>query len=157
MKGPREQHYHFAHRILPHLALSNPAKFLAALEDPEWIDVIWTRVGEDNKKPMSGKGLSSEVLPAEGETEAAVITMPAARNVSEAILAVVLVRGNRARYFVLELNEESDGTPCMHQCEWSTHGEYRDFGKFATGREPDKAAFVAACKALWPVKKSKEK
>lgn len=152
MSDPREQHYHFAHRILPHLALSNPAKFMVALEDPEWIQVIWSRVGEDYKKPMSGKGLSSEFREAE-ETQVGIVTMPMARKISEAILAVVLVRGPRARYFVLELNEENDGTPCMNHCEWSTHGEYRDFGKFAGGREVDKDAFVEACLKLWPVKK----
>ena len=152
MKEPREQHYHFAHRILPHLALSNPAKFLAALEDPEWIQVIWTRVGEDNKKPASGKGLKSEVRSGPGDTQIAIITMPAARNAGEAILAVILVRGNRARYFVLELNEERDGTPLMNHCEWSTHGEYREFGKIANGREPDVDAFVEACLKVWPAK-----
>ncbi len=147
MSRPRDQHYQFAHRVLPHLALSSPAKFLLAAEDPGWIGLIWERVGDDNPRPISPKGLSTELREV-GQDKVVLVTMPTARFPPEAILAAVVVREDKVRYFVLELGEDLDGNPNMMHCEWSTHGEHSNFGEFGSGRDPDPEAFLQACLEL---------
>ncbi|MDY7227920.1 hypothetical protein [Hyalangium rubrum] len=154
---PRRHHYEFAHRVVPHLFLKDPARFLGALHQGAvaFLEHLWGLVGEDVPKEevLASSGLGVE-FHVDDDSVVAVLKLPPVRAVAEAILvgchawtspAKKQAAPAPARYFTLELGALEDGTLRTVLGEWETpswsHSNHGD------GLPPTSEAFVAAIRA----------
>lgn len=118
------QHYIFAHRILPGLAHSDPARFKAL--NAGQFRALWAHAAEH---ATEGDTSGPERLSVEWEDELLVVTMPPPEEPPEAFfVAVHFPSESEVRYLVLELGADLDGNQTNFLCAWEnkTHVQYGD-------------------------------
>ncbi len=151
---PRAAHHLYAHRGLPHTFLRNPPGIMAILASPdalEFLTGMWDVVQSELPQEDRGgsAGLSIEVFPMEGDTHAAVVTMPRPEREFEAFFVAMVARlegndaGNEAfaRVFSLVLTSPPTTDPEAAILEWNAKGEHEFIEQRA---DPDPGAFVDA-------------
>jgi hypothetical protein len=157
-KVERTHHYVFAHRIVPEVALKDPAQVLTLLRGPEgnkFLQDLWAEVGESCPANLPSEGLRLTLEEVEGLDEPmALIRLPEPEIPPEAhYLAIVpwcekrllgLVQKRSLRCFTLEQGIKLSGGLRTVLCEWtrSEKGElvHRNYG---VGPEPNTSAFLA--------------
>jgi hypothetical protein len=159
-EGTREQHYTFAHRLLPQAIFSDPIAFLDVISGPSGAEALreaWTQAGPAFGMPPDGLAAETRVV---GEQVLVVITLPPPACTTEAYFVAAVLRAREAqddgqeveaRVFTLEYSDPSDGVPDAERahgdravallCEWTATGEHRNHGQAV---EPTVDRFVAA-------------
>lgn len=115
----REQHYVFAHRLLPDRVFADPEGFATIMRQPDardWLVRLWERAGDEargsNRPPLAADGLDVVI-----DNDRVVVTMPPPEAPIEAYAATVVRRDARWRYLVLErLGGPWDARAVL--CEW---------------------------------------
>lgn len=141
---PREHHYRFAHRALPHFARQRPEELRRILTDPrafEFLRYLWDLIGKDlgPEKALPSVGLGCSLAEDTPQRTIAIVWMPEPVTPPEAWLAAVAfgptVTG--LRYFTLE---RSFGQRTA-LCEWKADGAHANYG---SGPGADADAFARA-------------
>ncbi len=158
--GPRPHYYHFAHRLLPHLAQSNAAAFCGAMFSPDREKILaklWEDLGSnlplDHRLPTP----SISVTPSRIGMHLLILfafPQPLGRTEAHfsAFLAGPLTSTNPdelnsapQKYYVLEHGFSLEGSPRTVFAEWSSDGSHLNYG---TGPPPTAEAFIARIKQL---------
>jgi hypothetical protein len=125
----REHHYTFAHLALPQLFLSNPERFLGAMNQDggAFLEHFWKKVGEQvpREQVLSSEGMAFDVR-SDPQAVLAIVRLPPARVEAEALLVGCHYwrappqdpATPRARYFTLELRGQEAGQPQTFLGEW---------------------------------------
>jgi len=157
MKRPRDQHYVFAHRVLPSLFFANPEKFISTLNErgDSFLRLVWLRVGESVDNVIAPDNLSHQIRNLDTDTTTVLITLPLPKCMTEAYLVALVHRSEKkdssssqeplTRYIALEYGIELDGSPRTVLCEWTAEGIHRNMGN---GPEPTLEAFFTAVRDL---------
>lgn len=158
---PRQQHYLFAHKILPQIVYQNPQKALGLLTSTEARPLLlrlWERLGEDlpekERLPAMGLGCHSRVL--EDGRIVVVVRMPPPERMTEAhFVGFLFTPGEKmlfffqkpptASCFTLEHSFQLDGTPRTVLGGWTPEGAHFNMGD---GPPADLNNFVATLLSL---------
>lgn len=143
---PRQHHYVFAHRVLPGMALSQPARFISELRGggDAFLRSVWDRVAEDvpTSLRLTADGLAFEIIDSD-EGTIAVVVLPEASGEAEAHFVALVVhhQPEKARFFTLE----SAFSP-VTQSRYNVLGEWTEDShlNFGEGPSADQEAFVHA-------------
>ena len=159
LNTPRQQHYVFAHAMLPRLLLDDPEKFVAILasqEAEDFLAYLWRRAGEEanDAQPVEPEGLGRTVEKL-AEGIAVLVRMPCPLAITEAYFGAVIMRQGKKglfrratpqiRYFTLELGVTDDGCPRTVLCEWNKDGHVN----YGDGPSPDPGQFLEAILNIW--------
>jgi hypothetical protein len=160
---PRQQHYLFAHKGLPRIVFSDPARALTLLTGPmgeAFVFDMWQRLGRElpaeDRVGVAGLGLFSRV---EGDATAVVVRMPKAQRVAEAHFVgfrfdkperafLFFQKPPEVRCYTLEFSRTLDGGERTVLGQWNARGDHLNHGDgppadlesffraiFAAGRE----------------------
>lgn len=148
---PRPHHYLFAHRLVPAMFFSNPARFMETLETggEGLLYFLWDRIRQDmsGAERLSPEGLRSEFIKLEEGVQVGVILLPKPTNQAEAFMTAAVYRAEGKgkveiqRYFTLEKSILLSGASETVLCEWSGLDQHLNYG---AGTKPEVDAFVKA-------------
>lgn len=165
---PREQHYAFAHRMLPAIALQMGAVSVLVLANEDKRDAflhdIWNDCGQNEagRDLVDSEGLGASVARA-GDKLIAVVTLPQPELTTEAHFVAIMsdlppetddedadnseearevlrlmLRSMPVRYFTLEKGADLNGQPRTAFCEWTSEHRHLNMGD---GPPPDEEEF----------------
>ncbi len=156
----REQHYIFAHMVLPGMGFSRPGEMLLTLGSDEAADslkVLWKMAGEDlpSHERVVPEGLSCFMRKC-GDYAIAIITLPKAINTTEAHFTACAfgpvsqvpegqLHNLPMRYFTLEVGFTLSGEARTTLCEWTADPTHLNMGD---GPDPEPEAFYNTICAL---------
>lgn len=165
----RQQHYIFAHKMLPHIAFEWGATSVLMLSDPDkasgFVENLWRDCGEglEGRDLVAPDGLCVETRRAKGQKLICLVTLPSPVVAPEAYFVVLvcddlpepdadddapetlelwrlLLRSTSVRVFTLELSQDLNGREHTVFCEWASDGRHLNMGD---GPRPDKNAFFS--------------
>ena len=150
---PRAQHYDFAHKLLPYIAIHEADDLIAdvAARGDKAIEhlyaIMHTHNVADPKERIDPKEIHWSLRKVGDWNTAVVITMPTPAVTPEAYFVAVISCMNpggtppsTGRCFCLELTTDEDGKPAAVLCEWIGKS-HRNYGRFV---EPNEDDFVGA-------------
>ncbi|BCM88178.1 hypothetical protein IAD21_00005 [Abditibacteriota bacterium] len=171
---PRSQHYSFAHRLLPAIAMQMGAMSVLVLANSEkselFLQDVWRDCGQDAEGDdlVSPEGLQASVTRAEDKL-IAIVTLPRPERITEAHFVAILsdlppetddedsevseeahevlrlmLRSMPVRYFTLEKGASLDRTPRTVFCEWTSEHRHLNMGDGPAPLEDHFFRFLAA-------------
>jgi hypothetical protein len=139
-----QQHYAFAHRMLPSIFLNEPAKFIGTLEQAgnDFLYYLWESLGNrlEASDLVAPEGLDCQLNQLDNDTTIALITLPPPQQITEAYFVATVYRPPMKRFITLEYGSHGDGRQRTVLCEWTAdiHSNMGD------GPEPTLEAFFEA-------------
>ena len=154
---PRAQHYDFAHKLLPHVAIHEADDLIADVtaRGDKAIEhlhaVMHTYHVADPKERIDPKDIHWSLRKVGDRNTAVVFRMPTPVIMPEAYLVAVIscmkpggTVPATGRCFCLELTKNEDDEPAAVLCEWIGKS-HRNYGRFV---EPNEDEFVGAIKDI---------
>lgn len=145
MIEPRDQHYLFAHRFLPHFFFDDPERFFEILENEgrRFLDWMWQRSGaqSDEGGAIAPEGLDINLFRFDERTVCACVTLPPPIGITEAYWVAAVYRPEErfTALYTLEFGYDLDGGTRTVLGGWDGEGTHFNFG---TGPEADKHTFL---------------
>ena len=142
----RQQHYAYAHQVLPMLFFKRPAEFYEAIQQDgeRFLLATWNQVGDDvaDPTPVDSRQLNLQKREGDGR-EIFIVTFPTPQGVPEAYFAaMVYVKGVPSHYMTLERGVDPfTGQATTVLGEWTSDHRHENFGD---GPTPTVDEFVRA-------------
>lgn len=174
MPHPRTQHYNFAHRLLPSIAMEMGALSVLMLANPDknnlFLEDVWRDCGQDavGDDLVAPNGLGVSVSRA-GDQLIAIVTLPKPKRITEAHFVAIIsdlppetdddeadvseeaqdvlrliLRSMPIRYFTLEKGADLEGSTRTVFCEWTSEHRHLNMGDGPAPSEDQFFRFLAA-------------